>query len=89
MRSIVGGDQDPLVFVCELAADPHQDPQLRLSAASIALPYLYPRLSSTTVAATHTTVKVDSAELVERLSQKFARLAPQTIDVEPTTAGAD
>ncbi len=84
MRAIVGSEQDPLEFVCSLAADPNQDVQLRLSAASIALPFLYPKLSASTVAATHTVTKIDHAEIVARLSAQIARLAESPATIEGT-----
>jgi hypothetical protein len=77
MQSIVGSDRDPLAVVVEMACDPEEDKQLRLSAASVALPYLYPRLSATQVQATHTTVKVAPTQLLDRIAERVARLAPQ------------
>jgi hypothetical protein len=81
MQSIVGSDRDPLAVVVEMACDPEEDKQLRLSAAAVALPYLYPRLSATQVQATHTTVKVDPTQLLDRIAERVARLAPQVAAV--------
>lgn len=79
MQAIVGSDRDPLAVVIDIACDPEVDRATRLGAAAIALPYLYPRLSATTVQSTSITAKVDAQELVERLSQKFGRLAAPTV----------
>jgi hypothetical protein len=44
----------------------------------IALPYLYPKLSQATVAATHTVVRVDPQELMDRIAERIARQTAQT-----------
>ena len=62
--SVVGSETDPLSIVLAIAADPATDVQTRLGACSIALPYLYPRLSATTVSATNTNINVDAASLL-------------------------
>lgn len=82
MQAILGSDRDPLAVVVGIACDPNVDQQTRLGAAAIALPYLYPRLSATQVQATHTTVKVDPSQLLDRIAERVARLAPQAAVTE-------
>ena len=91
MQSIVGSQRDPLAVVVEMACDPTLDRQTRLGAAAIALPYLYPRLSATTVQATHLTAKVDPAQLIDRLAERISRINPVGAVIEgdkPTKAAA-
>jgi hypothetical protein len=66
--------------VLAVASDPTQDTPTRLGAASIALPYLYPRLSATQVSATHLTAKIDPGDLINRIAERVARLAAPTIE---------
>jgi hypothetical protein len=73
---IIGTPRDPLGFLLNIAADPDQDMQVRLSAASITLPFLYPKLSAATVQSHSTSIKVDAAALLDRLSERIGRLAP-------------
>ena len=82
MQSIVGSERDPLAVVVEMACDANLDRQTRLGAAAIALPYLYPRLSATTVQATHLTAKVDPAQLIERLADRISRIGAATMTIE-------
>jgi hypothetical protein len=80
--SVVGSETDPLSIVLAIAADPATDVQTRLGACSIALPYLYPRLSATTVSATNTNINVDAGALLDRLDQRIERLrAPEPVPV--------
>ena len=86
MQAIVGSERDPLAVVVSMACDETLDRQLRLGACSIALPYLYPRLSASTVAASHVVTKVDAGELLARLAERIGKLAPAAIDGEATAA---
>ena len=91
--SVVGSETDPLSIVLAIAADPATDVQTRLGACSIALPYLYPRLSATTVSATNTNINVDAASLLDRLDERISRLGktepPPVIEVALGDAGED
>src|SRR3954468_9000660 len=84
--SVVGTERDPLSIVLAIAADPATDVQTRLGACSIALPYLYPRLSATTVSATNTNITVDAGALLDRLDDRISRLqsgdTPQLIEAQ-------
>ena len=73
LTSIVGSSRDPLEVAIDIASDTTLDPQLRLGAASIAIPFLYPKLSSTTVAANHTVTRVDTAEVLQRIEERISR----------------
>lgn len=75
MHSIVALADDPLSVVVGFVLDQNLDVHTRMSAASIALPYLYPRLSASTVDARVTNVNVDAAMVVEKLSAKIEKLA--------------
>lgn len=92
MADIVGSDRDPLTVVVGWVLDETLDLQLRMSAAHVCLPYLYPKLSQTTVDSRHTVLKVESADLVQRLSDRIARLAPAeavTVEAEATPVEND
>jgi hypothetical protein len=75
MRALVTSDRDILSEVVSWALDDALDMQLRLSAASIALPYLFPRLSASQVDARHVVTTVDSAALLDRIAQRIEALA--------------
>lgn len=91
---LVGSSADPLSFVCDLANDPSQDIELRLSAASIALPYLHPRLSAMASVSATVPKGSDPQQVLETVLGRIARLAPPTIEGEvqpqpqPETAGS-
>ena len=87
MAEIVGSHRDPLAVVLAVACDERQDTQTRLGAAAIALPYLYPKLSATTVSATHFTAKIDPGELIDRIADRIARFKPP-VTVEGTATDA-
>lgn len=82
MKSIVGGDKDPLSVVVEMVLNEELDVATRLGAASIALPFLYPKLSATTVDSRMTVTKIDGSALIEKLNARLERLAetPATIE---------
>jgi hypothetical protein len=71
LATVIGSANDPLSVVIDAACNQDLDIATRLGAASIALPYLYPRLSATQVAATHTVLKVDSASVLVRLANRI------------------
>src|SRR3954471_17838561 len=75
--SVVGTESDPLRIVLEIAADPATDVQTRLGACSIALPYLYPRLSATTVASTNTNINVDAGQLLGPVDNYKGSVGPE------------
>jgi hypothetical protein len=81
MKSIVCSDRDPLSVVVDMVLDEELDVSTRLGAASIALPFLYPKLSATTVDARTTVVKIDGNALIEKLNARLERLieAPQPL----------
>ena len=82
--AIVGAETDPLTVVANMVLDPSLDIGTRLSAANTCLPYLYPRLSASQVDARMTVTKVDSAELLHRLTERIERVAqPTIINVQP------
>ena len=73
--------------VIDMVLDDDLDVSTRLGAASIALPFLYPRLSATTVDSRSTVVKIDGAALIEKLNARLERLAEAPI-VESIAAEA-
>jgi hypothetical protein len=81
MKSIVGSDRDPLSVVVDMVLNDDLDVQTRLGAASIALPFLYPRLSATTVDARSTVVKIDGNALIEKLNARLERLAEVPVGI--------
>jgi len=74
LTTVVGTFRDPLEIVLAIAADETQDTQTRPGACSIVLPFIYPRLSATQVAATTTNVTVDANALLDRLDDRISRL---------------
>lgn len=86
MSQIVGSDRDPLAVVLAVACNEELDVQTRLGACSIVLPYIYPRLSATQVAATHTVTKIDGNDLLRRLDERLARLHPPAPTLEIATS---
>ena len=82
VREVLTTAQDPLSVLVEIAADPEQDVQLRVQAATAACPFMFPRLSAAVVATAPATARDDTAGLVERLMQRFARLAPPPAIIE-------
>jgi hypothetical protein len=82
LNAIVGSDKDPLAVVIAMACDENLDNQTRLGACSIALPYLYPRLSSTQVSSNITVSQVDPTKLLDRIAERIARLNPPAPTVE-------
>ena len=91
VREVLTTAQDPLSVLCEIAADPENEKPLRVQAATAAAPYMFPRLSASVVATAPSNASDMTAGLVDRLMQRFARLAPPpvTIEAEPEPAGAD
>lgn len=87
VREILTTAQDPLAVLVEIANDAEVDVQVRVQAATAAAPFMFPRLSAMVVATAPATAKDETAGLVERLMQRFARLAPpvRTIEAEPVT----
>lgn len=92
MAEIVRGDRDPLTVMVDFALDETLDVPTRMSAASIVLPYLYPRLSATRVDARVTSVNVDAAMVMEKLNARIEKLAqdrPVQIEAEAEEKKAD
>ncbi len=90
VREVLTTAQDPLAVLVEIANDAEVDVQVRVQAATAACPFMFPRLSAAVVATAPTTARDDTAHLVERLMQRFARLgAPVTIEAEPVPSAAE
>jgi hypothetical protein len=89
MHKIVASDKDPLSVVVGFVLDEALDVQTRMSAASICLPYLFPRLSQTQVDARHIVTTVDATHVLEKLNERLERLgksepaSPPMIEVRP------
>ena len=86
---IIGTPRDPLGFLIDVAADADQDVQIRMSAASITLPFLYPKLSAATVQSHVTTTKVDAKALLEMLNKRIDRYASAETPLIEATATDD
>jgi hypothetical protein len=87
LATVIGSANDPLAVVIDAACNEDLDIATRLGAASIALPYLYPRLSATQVSATVTTIKTDHGAVLDRLAERIERLVgPPAIDGEVSEA---
>jgi hypothetical protein len=75
LRAIVGSEKDPLNQVVDMVLSDDLDIQTRLNAAAICLPYLYPRLSATTVDSRSTVVQIDGNALIAKINARLERLA--------------
>jgi hypothetical protein len=81
MASIVESESDPLSVVAGWVVDPSLPIETRLTAASVCLPFLYPKLSASHVDSRLTVTKLDSSDLIRKLDERLARLAqPAVID---------
>ena len=74
MKQIVGSENDPLSCVVGWVLDDSLAIETRLSAAHVALPFLYPRLNASTVDTRNVTVKVDATAVLERLTHRIERM---------------
>ena len=74
MREIVGSDRDPLSEVVGWIFDEKLDVHLRLSAASVAIPFLYPKLSSSQVSANHIVTQIGGTALLDRIAERIEQL---------------
>ena len=83
MRQIIESEQDPLSVVVGFVLDENLDVSTRMNAASVCLPYLYPKLSASTVDSRQTIVNVDASEVMGRLAERLDRLA-RPVEVAPT-----
>jgi hypothetical protein len=70
---IVGSERDPLLFLIDRTFDEKLPIETRVGCAAIAVRYLHPTLSASSVAATHTVVKVDPGELLNRIAERISR----------------
>jgi hypothetical protein len=89
MKAIVGSERDPLSVEVDWVLDDKFDIQTRLSAAHVCLPFLYPRLNSTSVDSRNVTVHVDSRAVLERLTSRIGRLAPMIDRELPAASPAE
>ena len=90
LNAIVGSDKDPLAVVIAMACDETVDRGTRLGACSIALPYLYPKLSASVVQQNHTVTHVNANDLLDRIAERITRQnGPVTIEAEPTGSGVE
>jgi hypothetical protein len=72
----VESDRNPIEILLEIASDESHPVDSRIAAANYAAPYLFPRLSAAVIDARHTVERIDSTDLIARLSDRIARLAP-------------
>lgn len=75
VREVLASSKDPLAVLIEIANDPGVDVQVRVQAATSCAPYMFPRLSATVVATAPMSARDDTAHVIERLMQRFARVA--------------
>ncbi len=67
------------------ACDREVDVQIRVTAASAAAPYMFPRLSASIVATAPATSRDETSGLVDRLMRRFDLMAPKpTVTVDAT-----
>ena len=73
---VVGTGKDPLGLLISIAADDKHPIATRMNAASIAVPFLYPKLSAATVESHSTVTRVDGRDLIDQLEARIARSVP-------------
>jgi hypothetical protein len=83
IRKVVAQEDNPLTVIVGFVMDENLDVATRMSAANIALPYLYPKLSASTVDSRSTIVNVDAGAVMDRLAERLDRLA-RPIEEVPT-----
>lgn len=76
VRHVLAESKDPLTVLCEMAADETRPDSLRLEAAQAACPYMFPRLSAAMVATAPVSARDETGAIVQRLLDRFSRLAP-------------
>lgn len=74
VREVLTTANDPLAVLIEIANDPAVEVTVRVQAAIGAAPFMFPRLSAAVVATAPVSAKEDHAELIERLTARFAKL---------------
>jgi hypothetical protein len=81
VRELIGAGRDPLPTVIAWVTDESLTFDQRLAAFNAVRDVMYPRLSAAVVQQNHTVTRVDSAELLGRLSERIGKLAaPSVID---------
>lgn len=85
VREVLTTKNDPLAVLIEIANNPEIDVQVRVQAATSAAPYMFPRLSATVVAHAPVNAREDTKQLIERLSQRFAKLVQSAPTIEVTS----
>jgi|SRR3954452_3620318 hypothetical protein len=87
LTAVEGTTRDPLQICLNIAADETQNVQIRLGAAAIVMPFLYPKLSAAQVDTRTTNINIDAGQLLDRLDERIAKLqpgaVPQLIEAEP------
>src|SRR4051794_23522942 len=89
LTAVEGTTRDPLQICLNIAADETQNVQIRLGAASIVMPFLYPKLSAAQIDTRNTNITVDAGQLLDRLDQRIEKLRapePALIEAEPVDA---
>ena len=78
---VIGTAKDPLGLLISVAADANTKHPLatRVNAASLAVPYLYPKLSAAVVESHTTVTRVDGRDLLDQLEARIASV-PLTIE---------
>ncbi len=76
VHRVLESDRNPIKILLEIASDESHPVDSRIAAANYAAPYLFPRLSAAVIDARHTVERIDSTDLIARLSDRIARLAP-------------
>jgi len=78
LNRIVASEKDPLSVLVGFVGDENLDVGTRMNAASIALPYLYPKLSEMRIDSKTTITSVDGNALLERISERIEKLGAST-----------
>ena len=86
---VLGSWKDPLGLLISIAADEKHPLATRMNAATIAVPYLYPKLSAATVETHATVTRVDGRDLIDQLEARLARSAPLLEAATDDPADAD
>src|SRR4051794_28162631 len=78
LNRIVASEKDPLSVLIGFVGDENLDVGTRMNAASIVLPYLFPKLSEMRIDSKTTITSVDGNALLERISERIEKLGAST-----------
>jgi hypothetical protein len=91
LAELAAGGRDPLELLIHMAFDRSLEPALRVTAATNAVPFLHPRLSSAQVETRSTSLhaQVDPEQLVASLQERIERVRQPALEAPPEPPAAE